>query len=232
MPTIGLLTTWPSATGGGASAGAAGAGAPAAGIVTTCGIAAIANAVGARPVGPRDPHPLLALLDLELRDAGRLDELNQRFELAQIHVPSPLQVGAPRRWIGCGRRCVPGNSFVLVGSAGDGGNGSRHAESQVLPAPSCDCPRVRLVGTGRCRPSPRLVVYGMAWARSLPPMPARCPALTIVWPPCAAVPRAASAPMTALRRRRRHARAANGRSRTSATAACPPSTARSGASFS
>ena len=49
------------------------------------------NAVGARPVGPRDPHALLALLDLELRDAGRLDELNQRFELAQIHVHHPFK---------------------------------------------------------------------------------------------------------------------------------------------
>ena len=40
---------------------------------------------GIGAVGARDAHALLALLDLEFRDTGRLDELNQRLELAQVH---------------------------------------------------------------------------------------------------------------------------------------------------
>jgi hypothetical protein len=42
-----------------------------------------------RAVRSRDAHALLAFLDLEFRDAGRLDELNQRLELAQVHASIP-----------------------------------------------------------------------------------------------------------------------------------------------
>ena len=62
------------------------------------------------------------------------------------------------------RSAVRARKFVRPRrSVGDGGNGPRHAECQVLPAPSCDCPRVWLVGAGRCRPVPCLVDYGKAW---------------------------------------------------------------------